>query len=101
MRSHSDNKMATGFSLEFLEGKSLLVQVASVKVLETVHKDDLQQRNEGEVNCFRQIQFVGFYYCFCFTHTVTQLCLIPTNTNFPLTLLTPFFTTTTPLSTPP
>ena len=71
MRSHSDNKMATGFSLEFLEGKSLLVQVASVKVLETVHKDDLQQRNEGEVNCFRQIQFVGFYLFLFHSHCDT------------------------------
>ena len=101
MRSHSDNKMATGVSLEFLEGKSLLVQVASVKLLETVQKDDLQQRNEGEVNCWRQIQFVGVYFCFCFTHTVTRLCLLPAIFNFPLTLLTPFFTTTTPLFTPP
>ena len=55
--------MATGVSLEFLEGKSLLLQVASVKVLESsVHKDDLQQRNKGEVNCLRRIQCVDLHF---------------------------------------
>ena len=48
--------MAAGVSLDFIEGKSLLIQVASVKVLEgSLQKDDLRQKNEGEVNNLGQI----------------------------------------------